>query len=490
MTYNQFNNFPLPSEYFPLEFQESLIKKTFEEVRAITQAPDALVYMTVISSVSLALQGKINIESPMGKIGPVSLMALTIAESGERKSTVENLLTKGIKEFQQSSKKTHLEQMKKYKIKLDLHLYKAKELKDNALLNFNDEDEQNKSVDALLAHEKVKPIKPALPFLMFEDSTSEALLSELSDNRPNGFLASSEGGVLLNSRTMSQTAKLNALWSGDDITVTRKSVESFILNEARLTTHIMTQRSALDLFIKKSNDNIRGNGFLSRFLVCAPFSNCGNRYSTGIKYSKENLQKFNDRLYELLSETAKLDDYTNRKTICLSDAAKSIFLDVSNDIECKMGPGGMYERVKDHASKLPENILRLAALLYCFESNTDNSVSEATLRSSINLVAYFSGQFIKVFDAPPKYVVDSENLKIWLESYMNTNIRYIKKNNILQFGPAGSRNKKDLEPALNHLKISFYLTETRWKRTAVLDLFPRYPPDEVKLQNDLLNIAL
>ena len=114
---------------------------------------------------------------------------------------------------------------------------------------------------------KKKPIKPKLDLLSYEDSTIEALLSSLSENVPNAFLGSSEGGVLLNSRAMAQTASLNAIWSGDDVTVNRKTTGSYTVESARLTVHIMTQSSALDRFIKKSKDSVRGNGFLARLLV-------------------------------------------------------------------------------------------------------------------------------------------------------------------------------------------------------------------------------
>ena len=75
-------------------------------------------------------------------------------------------------------------------------------------------------VKELLAHQENIPVKPKLPMLIYEDSTPEALLSGLNENTPNGYLGSSEGGVLFNGRLMTYTAILNTLWSGDDVTVT------------------------------------------------------------------------------------------------------------------------------------------------------------------------------------------------------------------------------------------------------------------------------
>jgi len=480
MTYQ----FPSQSELFPVVSKSQLITRAFQEVINITQAPEPMVIATVISSVSLVTQGAINVEMPIGKVCPVSLMTLTIAESGERKSSVENLLTKGIKLFQKNTIKNHQIQLKRYKTKLEIHDKKTAKIKRS--INLDNQMQCEEAVDKLLEHEEFKPIKPMLPMLTFEDSTQEALLSSLSENIPNAFLGSSEGGVLLNSRLMLKTASLNSIWSGDVITVNRKQEESFSLEEARLTVNIMTQRSALECFIKKTKDDVRGNGFLSRFLVCAPFSNCGFRQANGIHFSREALQAFNERLYQLLSEVAEIDDYRSKKIIRFSDEAKRIWLDVYNDIEFKMRPNGIYYQVKDHASKLPENIARLAALIHYFDSSSEETITATTLVESINLVGYFSNQFMSVFCAPPKYFTDAQNLMQWFNVYLNSGIRYLKRNSILQFGPKGTRKKADLEAALEYLKPNNHLTEIMSRRTRIIDLWPRHPFDEVKLNQDLL----
>lgn len=483
MTYRYQHQFPSYSEFFPMVSKSLLITSAFQEAKVMTQAPEAMVLATIFSSTSVASQGVINVEMPTGKVCPVSLMTLTIAESGERKSSVEKLLTKGIKQFQKHALKNHKEKLKRYKVKLDIHEKKTAQIKKS--VNLNDQAQCEEMVDILLEHEGFKPTKPALSMLTFEDSTSEALFSSLSENIPNAFLGSSEGGILLNSRLMSQTANLNSIWSGDDITVNRKLEESYTLEEVRLTVNIMTQWCPLELFMNKGKGVIRGNGLLSRFLVCAPLSNCGFRQSNGVVCSNDGLQAFNDRLYQLLSESAELDDYTLKRVIKFSDEAKRIWLDVYNDIEFKMGPNGIYEDVKDHASKLPENIARVAALIHYFDSSSEEDISAGTLMESINLVGYFSCQFMNVFCAPPKYVIDAQNLMQWFSVYANSGIRYLKRNNILQFGPAGTRKKTDLDAALEYLKPNNDLTEIISRKTRVIDLWPRQPFDEVKLSQDL-----
>jgi hypothetical protein len=54
---------------------------------------------------------------------------LIIAESGERKSTVENLLTKGIKSFNKDSIQKHQENLNEYKIKQGVYANQVAQIK-------------------------------------------------------------------------------------------------------------------------------------------------------------------------------------------------------------------------------------------------------------------------------------------------------------------------------------------------------------------------
>ncbi|MEZ8042060.1 YfjI family protein [Vibrio sp. 1F263] len=473
--------FPVNCEIPPNVAKSDLIAKAFNEAADITQAPSPMVYLTTISAVSVALQGLINVELPTGKIAPVSLMSLSIAESGERKSSVENLLTKGIKLFHRENMEHYQSRLKEYAIRSRLHDKKKAQIEKSIDLD----EAYDELVNALIAHDSSKPKKPVLDSLIFEDSTIEALLSDLSEHIPNAYLGSSEGGVLLNSRIMSQTANLNSIWSGDEITVSRKSVGSFTVGGARLTMNIMTQWSALDRFMNKTKGDVRGNGFLSRFLVCAPESNCGFRQSYGIDYSEGNLNRFNERLHQLLSQSAALSGYTNKRTVSFSNEAKKAWFDIANHIELEMGPDGAFEHAKDHASKLPENIARLAALVHSFDNLSEEEISLDTLLEAIDLVAYFSKEFMKVFSAPPKYVVDADNLYFWFCNQSLCGVRYIKRNDLLQYGPNGTRKKKDLDLALGELRRTNNFKEVVIHRTRVIDLYPKDAFDAEQLKHDL-----
>ena len=66
MAYRYKHQFPY-CQFLPRVCQSQLITNAFQDAKNITQAPEAMVYMTTITSVSLALQGIINVEIPTGK---------------------------------------------------------------------------------------------------------------------------------------------------------------------------------------------------------------------------------------------------------------------------------------------------------------------------------------------------------------------------------------------------------------------------------------
>ena len=77
-----------------------------------TQAPEQLVVTSMLSALSTACQDFIDVKTPYGAIQPVSLFTLVIAESGERKTTTDNLVRKAIFEYVEEyrSKKKAMEE--------------------------------------------------------------------------------------------------------------------------------------------------------------------------------------------------------------------------------------------------------------------------------------------------------------------------------------------------------------------------------------------
>ncbi len=70
--------FPMSTEVFPMGYQSSILNSSFLEGRLVTQAPDSMVFLTMLSAMSVALQGLVDVETPVGKTCPVAISALTV----------------------------------------------------------------------------------------------------------------------------------------------------------------------------------------------------------------------------------------------------------------------------------------------------------------------------------------------------------------------------------------------------------------------------
>ena len=461
-----------------------LIANAILNTKANTQAPVDMIVLAVISAVSQSLQGLIDVEIPTGKIAPVSTVGISIANSGERKTAVENDVNKGIERFTDEDNKNHEMKMTEYNIKRNIH--ERKTAKINKSINLDDAAQCKEKVEELLAHSKNSPEKPRLSFIKFESSTSEGFLNKMNENTANACISSSEGGVVLKSRLMQNTAIINSLNSGDDVTIDTKTAGSFKLKNARLTFHIMVQPSALESFMKKSKDDVRGNGFLSRAFVCYPTSTCGTRFSQGTVFEQTSLETFNERIHHYLSKSAQLSNHQKDKQILkFNNKAKDYWFGFSNDIESKMVEGGIYQYTKDHAAKLAENAARLAALLHYFDNSSTENISVETLNEGIQLALYFSGQFISIFSSPPQSEVNIQNLHNWFTGLNSTGIRYVKRNSIMQVGPVGTRKKKDLDAALSSLQINGQIRHVKVRNTMIIDLLPNLDFCAVKYSQDI-----
>ena len=64
-------------------------------------------------------------------------------------------------------------------------------------------------------------------------------------------------------------------------------------------------------------------------------------------------------------------------------------------------------------------------------------------------------------------------------------VRYIKRNDLLQYGPNGTRKKKDLDLALGELKRTNYFAEVTINKTRVIDLYPQDAFDAEQFKCDL-----
>lgn len=384
-------------EAYPLDALPDGLRAAVTDVQATTQAPLAMVATGALTALSLAGQAHINVARNKHLTGPVSLFALVLADSGERKSTVDGFFTRAIREYEAAQAEAMKPEVEAYQA--DLQAWAAK--KAGLLEKIRSETKAGKPTDEvknwLRDLEQAKPDAPKVPELIYGDATPEALTHGLAKKWPSGGVISSEAGTVFGSHgmgtdsVMRNLAALNVLWDGGTHKVSRRSVDSFTVRNARLTVSLQVQLPVLTGFMGKQGDLARGSGFLARFLVAWPESTQGTRQYQEPDDVMAALARYNARITQLLAEPVPFDETGNGVApamLELSTDAKGVWVQVYNLIEAQLAPMGSLADVKDVASKIADNAARIAALFHLYEYGPAGAISAQAMQSACKIAMW------------------------------------------------------------------------------------------------------
>lgn len=432
------------------------------------QSPVPLIVNSMLTALSTAMQDFLVVEQPTDMKTPVSLYLLAIAESGERKTATDKIFSQSIRDFENRMTICDQEQLAKYetehliwKIK---HDEKKKSFATAVRRNFtNTEQIETEYWDIL----KLKPQRPLTNRRMYSDSTIESLLLDLSQSRTGGLLNSTEAGNFLSRVTTNYTSHLNCLWDGESIRIDRKSSDSFLLEKKPLTCAFMLQPNVLNHILKNKEDILRDSGLWARFLICKPDSTQGLRV---FKPSIQNyhLSDFHERITELLKISSQFQAMGKVETLTFSEQATALWIDFSNKVENSIGMMGSLKDIRDFASKLSNNVSRIAALLHYYECGHKHGqfggaqqISINSLRAAIQLADYYILQFKLIFGEKTfqqeAYELAQKVYSYLRDNYANNHIHFPKEW-LYKNGPKQTRKKEKLDIALDRLTQDGYLT--------------------------------
>ena len=109
----------LQPEAYPLEALPDGIRAAVQEVHGFVKAPLPLVASSALGALSLAGQAYVDVERSLKLTGPVSLFILTIADSGERKSTCDGFFTKPLRDYEQEQAEAMNPEIERYQAEMD-----------------------------------------------------------------------------------------------------------------------------------------------------------------------------------------------------------------------------------------------------------------------------------------------------------------------------------------------------------------------------------
>ena len=450
-----------PPPPYPIEALPDLMRHAVEEVQRFAQTPVEMVASSAMSAVSISAQHLVDVRRTTALQGPNGLYYLIIADSGDRKTTLDRFFMAPIIEYErqerEKGKATEADHA------AEMAVWEAKKQAATAKL-----ESAAKGDKALEGHqadlaqiEKDKPAPPRIPRIIYADATQEKLLRNLATGWPSAGIVSSEGGAVFGAHAMGRNfvmrtfGALNVLWDGGTLQVDRVSGGSFVVRGARLSINLQVQPAVLRDFMEGTRGLARGSGFLARFLLVAPETRQGTRMFREAPASWPALTKFNTRIGALLAAKATTnDDGTLSPTVLdFSNEAKAAWIESHDEIEKAIGPTGEFVDVRDVAAKAADNIARMAALFHCLDArNGYGNIGPEAVRSAAAVVIwhlYAAKHFLGPLSSSPE-----ESRAAALDGWLRAHCRReggtsVPTRTVQRYGPI--RDRKPLDEALEAL---------------------------------------
>lgn len=443
---------PYPVTSFP-----PVLKNVIEALHQNTQIPIALIGNVVLATTSLTCQSLIEVIQPHTNMPePCSLYLMTIAESGEGKTTINKQVMKPCYTFAAELIQKYEQQVVDYKRKLNVWTIRKQALASNLRQaikkGYSGENEEHE----ISKHAQNEPLRPPRPNFIYEDTSLKALVEGLSEHPEAGFI-SDEAITFFKSYLKNNPGLLNKAWDGEMFDFRRGDNEIYQIT-ALLTFSLMSQPGVFMDYIKKHEISARASGFLSRFLFAWVESSIGSRQNIHEKMDADyHLDIFHKRVEEIL-ELNKLQQNVpgaRKKQLILTGDALTLWKNNRTEIERKISPGNEWEHIRDIASKSSANIIRIAALLSFFCDENIEKIDSNPISCATTIMKWYLNQASNIFypmSERCQFEQDVRELHIWIMGRIVKNEGFaILKNELEKYGPHRLRRTEKLTPVLNQL---------------------------------------
>ncbi len=476
---NWLDPIPLIHEYekslpYPVQSLPKVVGEAVKTYHQYGKQPLSLIACSAMANISLSCQSLANVARDRLLVSPISLYFLLIAESGERKSSVDHAFSSAVRQWEQIIR-NKLQPKMQFAKTMHQTWFAEKmgmlsQIRRSSLNGESVKDLEDKYIEIM----EREPIIPLLPQLFYEDVTQEALVQQISDGWPSASLWSDEGALVLNSHGMQNNiakfvALLNRIWDGKPFTSHRKTSKSLTVTDRRLTVSLMLQPLILQQMLAKNGDINRQSGFMARSLMAFPESSMGERLYQEPPESQPALILFNERVMECLNESITLDKDGCHQipTLQFTSQAKSNWIGFFNEIEKDLAD--KWSTIKDFASKAAENTARLAGLLHLF-SGKQGQINHEEMQHAVEIIRWHLNETRRIFYSRPKSSqhVDAIKLLDWIvdKSFSTASPRFLQ-----QYSPIREKQRRD--KAVQMLMDHNYLCETKIENKTILIVNPR-----------------
>ncbi|HZV09983.1 MAG TPA: YfjI family protein, partial [Novosphingobium sp.] len=389
-----------PPQPYPIKALGKVLAGAALGIMDKVQCPDAIAAQSVLAAAALASQAHANVVHPATKEQrPLSLFMITVAASGDRKSSADKPALDPVRQREAELHDKHKQDKQSYDDARALY-----DREREAALKMKGPREERKKA---LADLGPPPCPPLMPVLVVTEPTLEGLHKLMAAGEPSMGLFSDEGGGFIGGHAMTEDARLRTatglsdLWDGKPVKRVRGGEGVMILHGRRLAAHLMAQPGIVEglladpLFIQQ--------GLTSRLLVAAPASIAGTRMQRQPKLTTEPaLKKYREKMLGLLRHpqprAGPSDATLLPRSIHLTEPAVEKWKAFADECERELATGGRLEPIKAFGNKLPEHALRIAAVLKLFDDAKAAEISVDTLGQAVILARYYAEEALRLFE--------------------------------------------------------------------------------------------
>ena len=460
-----------PAPTFPVQALPESLAIFVEAEAAATQTPPDLAGILVLSVLAAAAGGLAEVQVRFGWREPLNLFTAVGMPPGSRKSAVFRDVTRPLMDLER--------ELVAAKAPAILEAGTARKVADRAADQAQTvagkaaaEQAEAALADAIAAANRAAGIQvPAMPRLLADDATPEALASLLAEQGGRLALLSPEGDVfdMMAGRYAQGSGPNLGVYlkghAGDLLRIDRKGRPPEHVDRPALTLGLAVQPEVLRQIADRPG--FRGRGLLARFLWSLPASTVGRRQvgaapvPAGVRERYETAVKALARSLLDQAEAGRLAGVDQPMAIPLGPEAAAVLLDLERELEPRLHPEtGDLAHVEGWAAKLAGATARIAGLLHLAEHLHDGwgqPVGGETMRAALAVTRYLVGHALAVFDvmgADPA-LADARYLLDWIE---RTGPERFTRRELFTALPRGRFPKVDaLDPALELLEAHGYV---------------------------------
>jgi hypothetical protein len=454
---------PMPAARpYPVDALGEVLSGAAKSIAEKIQCSPAMAAQSVLAVASLAAQRLADVHMPFGQTRPLSLYLISIAASGERKSTGDNEALAPVDKHEENLRREYERVYGAWRVSYAAWDAERKKIETDKKLDRVGREAQLKALGN-------PPPEPIRPILTAPEPTVEGLAKHWPALPGSLGLFTSEGGQMTGGHgfgpdhRLKTAAELSKLWDGCGIRRLRAGDGISHLPGRRLAMHLMVQPEAAEAFL--SDRVLRDQGLLSRPLLAAPESLAGTRMWRDPPAELDRpLKRYFAVILALLelpvaAANAAGNELTPR-VLELSDGAKGVAF--HDKIETQMGENGALDDIRDAAAKAAENAARIAGVLTILERSDATIIETEAMTAGCKLMTWYVGEALRLSGTHrlPLRTRNAIKLLDWLRAKGKTEIT---RSEVMQLGPNPMRRKPDAEGAISVLE------EHGWLRPQPID---------------------